>query len=120
MKKPLRDKSFMKSTIFLAARLFMQTLVVPLYSYFMLDLLHINYQTVSLLMVVQTVSMMLGLYVCGNLNARFAINTLLDLTDHCSILLSVGINLISSFAVRTCYLADFARGRRRWIQSISI
>lgn len=77
MKKPLRDRPFMKSTIFLASWLFLQTLVVPLFSYVMLDLLHINYQTVSLLTVVQTVAMMLSFYVWGNLNARFSNKTLL-------------------------------------------
>lgn len=77
MRKPLRDGPFMKSTIFLAIWLFLQTLVVPLFSYVMLDLLHINYQIVSLLTVVQTVSMMVSFYIWGNLNARFSNKTLL-------------------------------------------
>ena len=77
MKKPLRDASFMKSTIFLASWLFLQTLVVPLYSYVMLDLLHINYQTVSLLTVVQTIAMMSSFYIWGSLNARYSNKRLL-------------------------------------------
>lgn len=77
IKKTFRDKSFINSTIFLASWLFLQTLVVPLFSYVMLDLLHINYQTVSLLTVVQTFSMMSSLYVWGNLNAKYSNRTLL-------------------------------------------
>jgi MFS family permease len=77
MKKPFHDESFMKSTLFLAAWLFLQTLVVPLFSFVMLNLLHINYQTVSLLTIAQTIAMMASFYVWGNLNARYSNKTLL-------------------------------------------
>lgn len=77
VKRPLRDQSFMKASWFLAAWLFLQTLVVPLYSYVMLDLMNINYSTVSLFTVVQTVAMMGSFYVWGNLNARFSNKRLL-------------------------------------------
>ncbi|KAA2301432.1 MFS transporter, partial [Clostridioides difficile] len=75
--KPFQDRSFLKATLFLAVWLLIQTLIVPLYSYVMLDLLNINYQTVSLITVVQTLVMMAGFYVWGNLNARFSNKTLL-------------------------------------------
>ncbi|MGG6311295.1 MFS transporter [Paenibacillus macerans] len=75
--KPLRDVGFMKATLFLAGFLFLQNLVVPLYSYIMLELLHINYQTISLLNVTQTVFMMASFYVWGNLNARYSNRRLL-------------------------------------------
>lgn len=77
LKKPLRDSSFMKPTLFLASFLFLQNLVVPLYSYVMLELLHINYQTISLINVTQTVFMMASFYVWGNLNARYSNRRLL-------------------------------------------
>ncbi|MNP19927.1 Major Facilitator Superfamily protein [compost metagenome] len=77
MKKPFHDKPFMKSTLFLALWLLLQTLVVPLFSYVMLDIMHINYETISLLTIVQTISMMASFYVWGNLNARFSNKTLL-------------------------------------------
>lgn len=77
MKKPLRDGPFMKSTIFLAGWLFLQTLIVPLYSYVMLDLLHISYESVSLLTVIQTVFMMASFYIWGNLNVKFSNKILL-------------------------------------------
>ncbi|MHA0857094.1 MFS transporter [Paenibacillus sp. CMAA1364] len=77
MKKPFKDKPFMRSTIFLAGWLLLQTIVVPLFSYVMLDILNISYQTISLLTIVQTIAMMISFYVWGNLNARFSNKTLL-------------------------------------------
>lgn len=77
LRKPLRDGAFMKATLFLAGFLLLQNLVVPLYSYVMLELLHINYQTISLLNVTQTVFMMASFYVWGNLNARYSNRRLL-------------------------------------------
>ncbi|MUG23859.1 MFS transporter [Paenibacillus macerans] len=77
LRKPISDASFMRSTLFLGGFLFMQNLVVPLYSYVMLELLHINYQTISLLSVTQTVFMMASFYVWGNLNARYSNRRLL-------------------------------------------
>ncbi|MFU1798631.1 MFS transporter [Paenibacillus azoreducens] len=72
MKKPLKDSPFLKATLFLGGFLFLQNLVVPLYSYVMLQLLHINYETLSLLNVAQTVFMMGSFYVWGNLNSRYS------------------------------------------------
>ncbi len=77
LKKPFQDRSFLKAALFLAVWLWIQTLIVPLYSYVMLDLLNINYQMVSLITVVQTIVMMAGFYIWGNLNARFSNKTLL-------------------------------------------
>ena len=77
VKKPLSDKPFIKSTLFLAGWLFLQTLVVPLYSYAMLDVLGISYSIVSIMTVAQTGVMMVGFYVWGNLNARFSNRRLL-------------------------------------------
>lgn len=77
MKKPLKDSAFLRATLFLGGFLFLQNLVVPLYSYVMLQLLHINYQTLSLLNVAQTVFMMGSFYIWGNLNARYSNRRLL-------------------------------------------
>lgn len=77
IKKPLKDSAFLKATLFLGGFLFLQNLVVPLYSYVMLQLLHINYQTLSLLNVAQTVFMMGSFYIWGNLNARYSNRRLL-------------------------------------------
>ncbi|MFP4977061.1 MFS transporter [Paenibacillus sp. CN-4] len=77
LRKPLRDSLFMKSTLFLSAWLLLQNLVVPLYSYVMLELLHIKYETLSLLNVSQTVFMMASFYLWGNLNAKYSNKKLL-------------------------------------------
>ncbi|MDR0268440.1 MFS transporter [Paenibacillus sp.] len=77
LKKPLKDRAFLKATLFLGGFLLLQNLVVPLYSYVMLQLLDINYQTLSLLNVAQTVFMMGSFYIWGNLNARYSNRRLL-------------------------------------------
>ncbi|BCG57024.1 MFS transporter [Paenibacillus sp. URB8-2] len=76
-KKPLHDGLFMKSTLFLSIWLLLQNVTVPLYSYVMLQLMDINYQTLSLLNVSQTVFMMASFYFWGNLNARYSNKRLL-------------------------------------------
>nr|WP_025703055.1 MFS transporter [Paenibacillus forsythiae] len=76
-KKPIHDGLFMKSTMFLSLWLLLQNVTVPLYSYVMLQLMHINYQTLSLLNVFQTVFMMASFYIWGNLNARYSNKLLL-------------------------------------------
>lgn len=77
LKKPLKDGAFMKATLFLGSFLFLQNLVVPLYSFVMLQLLHVNHQTLSLLNVAQTVFMMGSFYVWGSLNTRYSNRRLL-------------------------------------------
>lgn len=101
-RKPLSDGAFMKSTLFLGGFLFLQNLVVPLYSYVMLELLHINYQTISLLSVTQTVFMMASFYVWGNLNARYTNRRLLFWTlplIACSILIWGGLSFLPMLPV---------------------
>lgn len=69
--KPLRDKQYIRSVMLLACWLFVQNLVVPFFSYMMLDLLHISYKMVSIITVIQALSSMCSFYVWGNLNARY-------------------------------------------------
>ncbi|WP_156390101.1 MULTISPECIES: MFS transporter [unclassified Paenibacillus] len=75
--KPLKDRAFLKAILFLAVFLFVQGVTVPLFSYVMLKLMKINYETVSLITVVHTVVMMASYYVWGNLNVRYTAQTLL-------------------------------------------
>lgn len=77
LRKPLQDSGFMRASAFLASWLLLQTLVVPLYSYAMLELLQISYSQVSIITVVQTVAMMISFYFWGNLNARYSNKRLL-------------------------------------------
>lgn len=77
LRKPLHDASFIRATAFLSFFLLLQTIVVPLYSYVMLDILGLSYKTVSTMTVVQTLTMMASFYVWGNLNARYSSKQLL-------------------------------------------
>ncbi|WP_410769333.1 MFS transporter [Fontibacillus sp. BL9] len=99
LRKPLKDGSFIKSTGFIAGFLFLQNLVVPLYSYVMLELLDINYKTISLLNVTQTVFMMASFYVWGNLNARYSNRRLLWWTMPLIALAILSWGLLSAFPV---------------------
>nr|WP_229675671.1 MFS transporter [Saccharibacillus kuerlensis] len=77
LRKPLHDVPFIKATAFLSFFLLLQTIVVPLYSYAMLDILGLSYKTVSTMTVVQTLCMMASFYAWGSLNARFSSKQLL-------------------------------------------
>ncbi|WP_310550591.1 MFS transporter [Paenibacillus glufosinatiresistens] len=104
-KKPLNDAGFMRSTLFLAAWLLLQNLVIPLYSYVMLELLDINYKTLSLLNVTQTVCMMAGFYFWGNLNARHSNKKLLFWTLPVIALSSLTWGLLSALPMLAVLLA---------------
>ncbi len=69
--KPMRDRTFMRATVFLAVWIFMQNLAVPLFSYAMLDVVKISIQWVSIITTIQMVVMMISYYVWGNLNAKY-------------------------------------------------
>jgi MFS family permease len=77
MKKPFAEKDFVLAALFVTIFIFLQNLVVPLFSYIMLDILDIRYRTVSIITTVQTIVMMLSYYYWGNLNARFSTRSLL-------------------------------------------
>jgi MFS family permease len=63
--------------VFLSVWLFLQNVAVPFFSFVMLQVLHKNYETVSILTVVQNLAMMASYYVWGRLGSRFATKTLL-------------------------------------------
>ncbi|SEO06050.1 Na+/melibiose symporter [Paenibacillus sp. OV219] len=69
--KPLRDRSFLRATLFLAAWIFFQNMAVPLFSYVMQDVLTISIQWVTIITTIQMVVMMASYYVWGNLNAKY-------------------------------------------------
>jgi len=72
LKKPIMDRSFMKAISFLAVWLFIQGIVVPLYSYVMLKVLGVPIDMVSIITVVQMGAMVLAYYVWGLLNAKYS------------------------------------------------
>ncbi|MCE5168559.1 MFS transporter [Paenibacillus profundus] len=95
LKKPLRDRGFMKAVLFLSAWLFLQNTILPFYSYMMLELLGIGYDRVSIITVVQTVVSMCSLYLWGTLNARYSNKYLLLWTLPIIALSSVSWSLIA-------------------------
>jgi len=75
--RPFKDKVFISGLLFLTVWTFIFTMTSPFFSYVMLDILNVRYQTVSNLVILQTVSSMLGFYVCGQLARKYSERTLL-------------------------------------------
>ncbi|WP_164545591.1 MFS transporter [Paenibacillus albus] len=69
--KPLKDRSFLRATLFLAAWIFFQNISVPLFSYVMQDVLSISIQWVTIITTIQMIVMMASYYVWGNMNAKY-------------------------------------------------
>lgn len=72
VKKPLRDRAFMMPVLFLSLWLMFQNMILPFFSYMMLELVGIGYDQVSIITVVQMLVGMCSLYVWGNLNAKYS------------------------------------------------
>lgn len=77
LKKPLGDRTYLFATLFLATFILIQNIVVPLFSYVMLDIVKLNYTWVTVITTIQMIVMMFSYYYWGNLNSRFATRTLL-------------------------------------------
>ncbi|QHW33302.1 MFS transporter [Paenibacillus rhizovicinus] len=75
--KPLKDKSYMKATLFIAGFILLQNIAIPLFSYVMLETLHLSKQWITIITTVQMVVTMFSYYYWGNMNARYATRTLL-------------------------------------------
>lgn len=75
--QPFRDTSFRNGLIFLTAWTLIMTMTHPFFSYVMLDVLYVPYQTVANLVILQTVSSMAGFYVCGLLSRKWSERALL-------------------------------------------
>ncbi len=77
VRKPFDNPIFLRAMLFITAFLFLQNMVVPLFSLIMLSVMELSYFVVSILTIVQTVSMMISYYYWGNLNARIPTRKLL-------------------------------------------
>lgn len=75
--KPFKDRSFLYASLFLAGWILLQNIVVPLFSYVMLDIMKVSIRTVSIITTVQMIVMMVSYYIWGNMNARFDTRKLL-------------------------------------------
>ncbi|WP_234340265.1 MFS transporter [Gorillibacterium timonense] len=77
VKLPLKDRSFMKATLFLSLWVLLQGIVVPLYSFIMLNYLKLSQGQVSVMTILQTLSMVVSFYAWGRWNMRHSNKTLL-------------------------------------------
>jgi len=75
--RPLRDRGFLSATGFITVFLLVYNLVVPLFSYAMLNVLHLSYSSVTLITMLQNIVMMASYIYWGNMNARHPARTLL-------------------------------------------
>lgn len=75
--RPFTDKVFLSATLFIAGFLLVQNIIVPLFSYSMLNILRLNYTQVTLITMLQNIAMMLSYYYWGVLNGRYPARTLL-------------------------------------------
>ncbi|WP_138752668.1 MFS transporter [Paenibacillus sinopodophylli] len=77
LQKPLRDRTYMLATIFLATFILIQNIAVPFFSYVMLDIVKLNYTWVTVITTIQMIVMMFSYYYWGNLNSKYTTRTLL-------------------------------------------
>ncbi len=76
--KPLRDRLFFGTTAFLSVWIFVQNLVIPLFTYVMLELMKLPYfPHVSIILTIQNVAMVASFYIWGSLNAKMPTQKLL-------------------------------------------
>jgi MFS family permease len=79
--KPLKDRMFFGATAFLAVWVLVQNLVMPLFPYVMLDVMHMSYfPHITVVTTVQNFVMMASFYLWGVWNSRIATQKLLILT----------------------------------------
>lgn len=75
--RPLQDEKFRAATLFVALFLLAQNVVVPLFSYAMLNILNLSTSGVTLIVMFQNIIMMISYYYWGILNGRYSAQSLL-------------------------------------------
>jgi MFS family permease len=75
--RPFADKAFLSATLFISLFVLAQNIVVPLFSYAMLNILDMTYREVTLISMFMNLVMMLSYYYWGVLNGRYPARTLL-------------------------------------------
>src|SRR5690606_8292136 len=75
--RPVKDRSFLLATSFIALFIPLQNIAVPLFSYVMLEVLDVSYTQLTIVTTIQMIVMMISYYFWGNLNARYRTITLL-------------------------------------------
>jgi MFS family permease len=77
MARPFKDRRFMSATLFISLFVLLMNVVIPLFSYVMLEILNLSTSKVTLIIMLQNLVMMISYYYWGVLNSRYSTNTLL-------------------------------------------
>jgi MFS family permease len=77
MAKPFADRRFLSATLFISGFILLQNIVIPLFSYVMLEIVDLSTSKVTLIIMLQNLIMMISYYYWGLLNSRYSTNTLL-------------------------------------------
>lgn len=77
LSRPFADRRFIAATIFISVFILLQNVVVPLFSYVMLEIVNLRTGEVTMIIMLQNIVMMVSYYYWGVLNSRFATNKLL-------------------------------------------
>jgi len=75
--RPFADKRFLSATLFISAFILLQNIVVPLFSYVMLEVMNLSASKVTSIIMLQNLVMMISYYYWGVLNSRYSTNALL-------------------------------------------
>ncbi len=77
MIRPFADRRFLSATLFISLFVLLQNIVIPLFSYVMLEIMNLSTSKVTLIIILQNMVMMISYYYWGVLNGRYSTNTLL-------------------------------------------
>ncbi|MED5016179.1 MFS transporter [Paenibacillus chibensis] len=75
--RPFSDRRFMAATLFISCFIMAQNVVVPLFSYVMLEIMRLGTGKVTLIVMLQNLVMMVSYYYWGVLNSKYTTHTLL-------------------------------------------
>jgi len=75
--RPFKDRRFLKATLFISSFILLQNVVIPLFSYVMLEVMKLSTSKVTLIIMLQNLVMMISYYYWGVLNSRYSTNALL-------------------------------------------
>jgi len=75
--RPFADRRFLSATLFISLFILMQNIVIPLFSYVMLEIMKLGTSRVTTIIMLQNLVMMVSYYYWGVLNSRYSTNALL-------------------------------------------
>ncbi|MFC4304947.1 MFS transporter [Cohnella boryungensis] len=75
--RPFSDRRFLSATLFISSFILIQNIVIPLFSYVMLEVMELGTSKVTMIIMLQNLVMMISYYYWGLLNSRYSTNALL-------------------------------------------